>query len=83
MSRSITSRSLPIRWVEFIRRMEVLLNTIWLLLAVGAFLYWHPDKYRETSAAHGHNRAYGILVLACALILLFPSSVPMFTGNYR
>ncbi|MGD0222553.1 MAG: hypothetical protein ABSF71_09450 [Terriglobia bacterium] len=52
--------------------MEVLLNTIWLLVAIGAFLYWRPEKYKGTPRAHGHDTTFGILALACALVLLFP-----------
>ena len=52
--------------------MEVLLNTIWLLVAIGAFLFWRPERYRGTPTARDHDRSFGILALACALVLLFP-----------
>ncbi len=52
--------------------MEVLLNAIWLLVAIGAFLFWRPEKYRKTPTAHDRNTTFGILALACALVLLFP-----------
>ena len=58
--------------VEFIRPMEVLLNTIWLLVAIGAFLFWRPEKYTRTPTARDHKKSFGILALACALVLLFP-----------
>jgi hypothetical protein len=52
--------------------MEVLLNTIWLLVAIGAFFYWRPEKYRGTPTVHNHTTPFGIMALACALVLLFP-----------
>jgi hypothetical protein len=52
--------------------MEVLLNTIWLLVAIGAFLFWRPeiDTWRPTP--RDHKTSFGIAALACALVLLFP-----------
>ena len=52
--------------------MEVLLNTIWLLVAIGAFLTWRPAKIRGTPTDRSHGRLYGTVALACALVLLFP-----------
>ncbi len=52
--------------------MEVLLNTIWLLVAVGAFLIWRPMKIRGTPTDRGLGNSFGIVALACALVLLFP-----------
>ncbi len=52
--------------------MEVLLNTIWLVLAIGGFLFWRPESVRGTPADRGHNRSFAILALASALVLLFP-----------
>ncbi len=52
--------------------MEVLLNAFWLLVAIGAFLFWRPEKYRNTPTAHDRNTTFGVLALACALVLLFP-----------
>lgn len=52
--------------------MEVLLNTIWLLVSIGAFLYWRPKKYKGTATVHDHSSTFGILALGCALVLLFP-----------
>ena len=52
--------------------MEVLLNTTWLLVAIGAFLFWCPDSYGSTFGQRGHGTLLGILALACALVLLFP-----------
>jgi hypothetical protein len=51
--------------------MEDGLNAIWILIAIGAFQYWNGagngGTFRRRPA-----RSYGILALACALILLFP-----------
>ncbi|HMD85832.1 MAG TPA: hypothetical protein VKO18_14150 [Terriglobia bacterium] len=58
--------------VEIIRLMEVLLNAIWLLVAAGAFLFWRPAKFKGTPTDRGHGRSFGIVALACALVLLFP-----------
>jgi len=58
--------------VEFIRPMELLLNTIWLLVAIEAFLFWRPARYKGTPTVRDHNNSFGILALACALVLLFP-----------
>jgi len=58
--------------VEFIRHMEVLLNTIWLLVVIGAFLFWRPERYRGAPTGRGHGKSFGIVALACALVLLFP-----------
>lgn len=52
--------------------MEVLLNTIWLLVAIGAFLFCCPESYGSTFGQRGHGTLLGILALACALVLLFP-----------
>lgn len=51
--------------------MEVLLNTTWLLVAVGAFLFWQFLS-EGTARRFEHNRRYCFLALAVALILLFP-----------
>ncbi len=51
--------------------MEILLNTFWLFVAIGAFLFWRSGKYRSTLRSR-RTTAIGILALACALILLFP-----------
>jgi len=52
--------------------MELLLNTIWLLVAIEAFLFWRPARYKGTPTVRDHNNSFGILALACALVLLFP-----------
>lgn len=52
--------------------MEVLLNLIWLLVAIAAFRYQHAVWYREASAHRHNGRSSRVLALACALILLFP-----------
>jgi len=58
--------------VEIIRFMEVLLNTIWLMVAIGSFLFWRPAKFIGAPPDRGHGRSFGIVALACALVLLFP-----------
>jgi len=58
--------------IELIRPMEVLLNTIWLLVAIGAFFLWRPERFRGTPAGRGHRTSLAILALATALVLLFP-----------
>lgn len=52
--------------------MEVLLNSIWLLVAIGAFLFWHGEKFGATTSRWPHNSRYRVTALACALVLLFP-----------
>ena len=52
--------------------MEVVLNTLWLMVAIGAFFFWRPEGFRGTPSDRGHGRTLGILALACALVLLFP-----------
>ena len=52
--------------------MEVLLNTIWFLLAMGAFLFWRPSRLSGYSAGHRESPLCGIMALACVLVLLFP-----------
>jgi len=52
--------------------MEVLLNTIWLLVAVSAYLLWRPERFKGTVGERGHGRSLAVLALACALVLLFP-----------
>jgi hypothetical protein len=52
--------------------MEVLLNTIWLLVAIGALLFWHALGQEGTPTRRDHSQSYRVVVLACALILLFP-----------
>jgi hypothetical protein len=52
--------------------MEVLLNTIWLLVAVGAFLFWRAETFAGAPTNRGHNCPLVLLSLACALVLLFP-----------
>jgi hypothetical protein len=51
--------------------MEVLLNTIWLLLAIAAFLFWQIDS-EKTALQHEHTRRYRMLSLVVVLVLLFP-----------
>lgn len=51
--------------------MEVLLNTIWLLIALGAFLFRRPGKFNGSPTDRGHG-VFETVALACALVLLFP-----------
>jgi hypothetical protein len=52
--------------------MEILLNSLWLLVAMGAFLFWQAEGEEGTVRRREHNRRFRLLALACALILLFP-----------
>jgi hypothetical protein len=52
--------------------MEVFLNSIWLLVAIGAFLFWQVDGEKGTIRRREHSSRYRILALAVALVLLFP-----------
>ena len=53
--------------------MEVLLNTIWLLVAIGAFLLWRPERSRKARPSPRPRQTLSqFLALACALVLLFP-----------
>lgn len=52
--------------------MEVLLNTIWLVITIGAFLYWGPKAYIGASMNRSPKGLLGTLALSCALVLLFP-----------
>jgi hypothetical protein len=52
--------------------MEVLLNTIWLFVAVGAFVYWRPERNCAGSNNRRITSVLAVLALACALLLLFP-----------
>jgi hypothetical protein len=51
--------------------MEVLLNTIWLLVAISAFVYWRFEEDAGAATVR-HHRGLAIMVLGCALLLLFP-----------
>ena len=53
--------------------MEILLNSLWLLVAMGAFLFWQAEGEEGTARRREHNRRFRLLALACALILLFPT----------
>jgi hypothetical protein len=52
--------------------MEVLLNIIWLLVAVGALVYWRPQNGHAASASRRDGKYLAVMALACALLLLFP-----------
>jgi len=52
--------------------MEVVLNTFWLLVAIGAFLFWRPEKPRGGHAGRHYSRSLATVALGCALVLLFP-----------
>ena len=51
--------------------MELLLNTIWLVVAAGAFVWWVPRP--GTIANRFRGSSLPALALACALVLLFPA----------
>ena len=53
--------------------LEVLLNTVWLLVAIGAFLFWQTIGRDRAPARHIAGRSCRVVALATALILLFPS----------
>src|SRR5208283_5321663 len=57
---------------DLIHFTEVLLNAMWLLVAIGAFLFWQPVRYRGAATDRVRGSALGMLALACALVLLFP-----------
>ncbi len=50
--------------------MELLLNLLWLLIAVSAFGVWQAHLSGGGGAPGGHTRR-GWIALACALVLLF------------
>jgi hypothetical protein len=52
--------------------MEFLLNSIWLLVAVSAFRFWHAEKVGATASGRQHSNRFRVVALACALVLLFP-----------
>ena len=49
--------------------MEVFLNSIWLVVAIGAFLFWQMER---ASKRRDHSGRQRFLALACALVMLFP-----------
>jgi len=51
--------------------MEVLLNTIWLLVAISAFLFWQFET-EKTAIRREHTQRYRVLALAVVLVVLFP-----------
>jgi hypothetical protein len=51
--------------------MEVLLNTTWLLVAIGAFLFWQVET-ESICWRREHSRRYRFLCLTVVLILLLP-----------
>ncbi|MGD1103942.1 MAG: hypothetical protein ABSA59_17975 [Terriglobia bacterium] len=52
--------------------MEVFLNSIWMLVAIGAILFWWTEEEQGALERREHNSRYRFLALACALVLLFP-----------
>jgi hypothetical protein len=53
--------------------LEVVLNIVWLLIALAAFLFWRP-KGRETASARGLVGSFcRVVSLTTALVLLFPT----------
>ena len=58
----------PWRRVSAREVMELLLNLIWLLLVMPAYLLWRT----RTRGSHAHRSSFVLLVLACTLAILFP-----------
>jgi hypothetical protein len=50
--------------------MELLLNLVWLLLALPAYCLWHNS--RDSRKSGGPSPVQCLLALSCALVLLFP-----------
>ena len=54
--------------------MELILNLLWLLTALGAFAWWKPQLARAgRKARRGYQALSPFLALACALAVLFPA----------
>ncbi|TAM79485.1 MAG: hypothetical protein EPN47_16910 [Acidobacteria bacterium] len=54
--------------------MEALLNFLWLVIALCAFVRWGRQTVRPARKAHPLSRTFAPLVaLACALAVLFPA----------
>lgn len=51
--------------------MELLLNSLWLLLAIAALLFWRSQRYAHT-CHRSHGRILAIVALACTFVVLFP-----------
>jgi len=51
--------------------MELLLNLLWLMLAVPGVWLWHRQAHSAEGLKHG-KRFSCVLLLGCILILLFP-----------
>ena len=51
--------------------MELLLNILWLLLAIGALHFWRAQQYGRTCHRR-HDRILAALALTCAFVVLFP-----------
>jgi cytochrome c oxidase assembly factor CtaG len=51
--------------------MEVLLNTTWLAVATGAFLFWQA-QVEGAARRREHKSRHRLLALSVALVLLFP-----------
>lgn len=51
--------------------MEVLLNIIWVLVAMGAFFFWQAQVEGAVRRCE-HNTRHRLLSLTVALVLLFP-----------
>ena len=58
--------------VRFIQPMEILLNVVWVLVAIVAFRVWSPGTDTGRPVKGNYNQLFGILALVCALALLFP-----------
>lgn len=72
IDRRIGTFSCKAAMVNWIQPMEVTLNTVWLLVAVGAFLFWRPEKSRGKPSHRALGRCLTMVSLGVALLLLFP-----------
>ena len=52
--------------------MEVLLNTIWVLLVLGAFIAWWPERNSALARNWRNVNFLAVLALAFASLMLFP-----------
>jgi hypothetical protein len=56
--------------------MEVLLNSFWLVMAVGAFLWWRPVRRNPALKRGACQGLWGVMALTCALVIVFPVISP-------
>ena len=62
----------PTPYTRRSRIMEALLNTIWLLVTLGAFACWRPGRTCAFRRSRRNINLLTVFALACALVLLFP-----------